>query len=388
MWLWVGGATPKPTPKVANVIMRWRVRIKIHTWGGGVRKGCKLKNVCLGITDWLSPIQAARTSMCVQAPARSKKTEFPGLFLGWAGTSTVTDKVRLRKVSADHQVLRWTLSFCQQPQSTFAKTFSAEICRLPKAVFFRLGEKVCFRSRTSRQKVSAVVLCSRWVLQQLSCSSCIPCSLHPFSSAITKPDICARIVVEMGSHLTKGFLFNHTTPFSTKGLEKSLCDFTRTIFVQSENPVVWSGGLFVDVARCSAPVSPILVCRRLLLYAALQSLSCLQSCSGFCVGVFAASWMGIPKSLFQPFRMISNRTLCGAPFVLWIHGRACLVLQHTATAFCLPHTCLHGERRCSIALACLMGMVSAHLTQSIVSGFVRSTGKCHGRQTTICISRA
>ncbi len=32
-------------------------------------------------------------------------------------------------------------------------------------------------------------------------------------------------------------MFNHTTPFSTKGLEKSLCDFTGTIFVQWENPV-------------------------------------------------------------------------------------------------------------------------------------------------------
>ncbi len=30
-----------------------------------------------------------------------------------------------------------------------------------------------------------------------------------------------------------------TTPFSTKGLEKSLCDFTGTIFVQCENPVFY-----------------------------------------------------------------------------------------------------------------------------------------------------
>ncbi len=44
-------------------------------------------------------------------------------------------------------------------------------------------------------------------------------------------------MVEMGSHPTKRFLFNHTTPFSTKGLEKSLCDFTGTFFVQCENPV-------------------------------------------------------------------------------------------------------------------------------------------------------
>ena len=52
--------------------------------------------------------------------------------------------------------------------------------------------------------------------------------------AITKPVLCARIVVEMGSHPTKLFLFNHITPFSTKGLEKSLCDFTGTIFAQYE----------------------------------------------------------------------------------------------------------------------------------------------------------
>ncbi len=58
-----------------------------------------------------------------------------------------------------------------------------------------------------------------------------------FNSAITKPVECARNVVEMGSHPTKRFLFNHTTPFSTKGLEKSLCDSTGTIFVQCENHV-------------------------------------------------------------------------------------------------------------------------------------------------------
>ena len=45
-------------------------------------------------------------------------------------------------------------------------------------------------------------------------------------------------MVEMGSHPTKRFLFNHTTPFLIKGLEKSLCDFTGTIFVQCENPVL------------------------------------------------------------------------------------------------------------------------------------------------------
>ncbi len=39
--------------------------------------------------------------------------------------------------------------------------------------------------------------------------------------------------------LQKWFLFNHTTVFSTKGLEESLHDFTRTIFVpvQCGNPI-------------------------------------------------------------------------------------------------------------------------------------------------------
>ncbi len=59
-----------------------------------------------------------------------------------------------------------------------------------------------------------------------------------YNSAISKHVIRAHIVVEMGSHPTRRFLFNHTTPFSTKGLEKSLCDFTGTIFVQCENPVM------------------------------------------------------------------------------------------------------------------------------------------------------
>ncbi len=55
------------------------------------------------------------------------------------------------------------------------------------------------------------------------------------NSAITKPVVCARIVVEISS---AWFVFNHTTPFSTKGLEKSLCGFPGTIFVQCENPVI------------------------------------------------------------------------------------------------------------------------------------------------------
>ncbi len=45
-------------------------------------------------------------------------------------------------------------------------------------------------------------------------------------------------MVEMDSHPTKRFLFNHTTHFVTKGIEKSLCDFTGTMFVESENPVL------------------------------------------------------------------------------------------------------------------------------------------------------
>ena len=59
---------------------------------------------------------------------------------------------------------------------------------------------------------------------------------HKFYPKIEHQSCIACIVVEMGSHPTKRFLFNHTTPFSTKGLEKSLCDFTGTIFVQCENP--------------------------------------------------------------------------------------------------------------------------------------------------------
>ncbi len=35
----------------------------------------------------------------------------------------------------------------------------------------------------------------------------------------------------------EGYQFKHTTPFSTKNLEKSLCDLTETIFVQCENSV-------------------------------------------------------------------------------------------------------------------------------------------------------
>ncbi len=61
-----------------------------------------------------------------------------------------------------------------------------------------------------------------------------------YCSAISKHVVRAGIVVEMGSHPRKRFLFNPRTPFSTKGLEKSLCDFTGTIFVQCENPVFFT----------------------------------------------------------------------------------------------------------------------------------------------------
>ncbi len=47
-----------------------------------------------------------------------------------------------------------------------------------------------------------------------------------YNSAITKPVVSARIMVEMGSHLTKRVPVKSHNSFSTKGLEKSLCDFT------------------------------------------------------------------------------------------------------------------------------------------------------------------
>ncbi len=79
-----------------------------------------------------------------------------------------------------------------------------------------------------------------------------------YNSAISKHVIQARFVVEMGSHPTKRFLFNHTTPFSTKGLEKSLCDFTGSAFVQCENPVVrfiCSYNVHGETFRCAQTVS-------------------------------------------------------------------------------------------------------------------------------------
>ena len=80
-------------------------------------------------------------------------------------------------------------------------------------------------------------------------------SVQFYNSAITKTVICARIVVEMGSHLTKRFLFNHTTHFSTKSLGKSWCDFTGTTFEQCENPVFCSQVPDPRV-RCSLPPGP------------------------------------------------------------------------------------------------------------------------------------
>ncbi len=59
---------------------------------------------------------------------------------------------------------------------------------------------------------------------------------------------CNLIVVEVSSHTEKRFLFNHTTLFSTKCLQKSLYDFTGTTFSARVNPYIrlflWSGLLF------------------------------------------------------------------------------------------------------------------------------------------------
>ncbi len=56
----------------------------------------------------------------------------------------------------------------------------------------------------------------------------------------------------MDSHPTKRFLFNHTAPFSTKGLKKSLCDFAGTTFVQCENPVRAPQSFFAMKHCCDA----------------------------------------------------------------------------------------------------------------------------------------
>ncbi len=85
-----------------------------------------------------------------------------------------------------------------------------------------------------------------------------------YNSAISKHVIRARIKVEMGSHPTKRFLFNHTTPFLTKGLEKSLCDFTGTFFVWCENPVISYFGQ-TDNTACGLNVARHVFCMRLIL---------------------------------------------------------------------------------------------------------------------------
>ncbi len=59
-----------------------------------------------------------------------------------------------------------------------------------------------------------------------------------YNSAITKPVECACILVEIGSHNTKMVTVQSHNFFLTKSLEKSLCDFTGTIFVQCHNPVL------------------------------------------------------------------------------------------------------------------------------------------------------
>ncbi len=62
--------------------------------------------------------------------------------------------------------------------------------------------------------------------------------------------LCGLLCINVPSHKNglspkqKGFLWNHTTLFSTKSLEKSLCDFTGTIFVQCGNPVLVHPGHF------------------------------------------------------------------------------------------------------------------------------------------------
>ena len=57
-----------------------------------------------------------------------------------------------------------------------------------------------------------------------------------YNSVITNPVVCACIVIEMGSHHQKWFLFHHTTLFSTKGLEKVTVLFHRNHFCSMGEP--------------------------------------------------------------------------------------------------------------------------------------------------------
>ncbi len=63
-------------------------------------------------------------------------------------------------------------------------------------------------------------------------------TLHFHNSAITKPVVCARMVVEMGSHLTRMIPGQSHNCFLNHRSQKSLCDFTGTIFEQCETPVI------------------------------------------------------------------------------------------------------------------------------------------------------
>ncbi len=60
-----------------------------------------------------------------------------------------------------------------------------------------------------------------------------------YHAAVTEPLVRDLIVAKVSPHtLQNWFLFNHTTLFSTKGLEKSLYDFTGTIFTAWVNPYI------------------------------------------------------------------------------------------------------------------------------------------------------
>ena len=98
-----------------------------------------------------------------------------------------------------------------------------------QAIFSRFNPQV--RSTGGSQQAS---LSASHSLRRLE----VRLSPRDLNSAITKLIVCTRMVVEVGCHLTKMVPFQSIQNFFlTKGFDKSSCDFTRTIFVQCENPV-------------------------------------------------------------------------------------------------------------------------------------------------------
>ncbi len=131
----------------------------------------------------------------------------------------------------------------------------ADCSLLQLSLFGNLSRLSCFVIHWVKMEYLDKCEKRKWLVNEWQKKARSGCLQHVSSHVWTlpSPDLPWWLLT-----LQKRFLFNHTNPFSTKGLEKSLCDFTGIIFVlQCENPVVSTFAWWHEVQLVVTPHVPV-----------------------------------------------------------------------------------------------------------------------------------